>query len=115
MKAIPASLTIAQELISSGMASPPDYTAVKAPALAMFAIPTRPDLPADADGDLWRRADAFHQNVVMAMQREQIERLRASAATVTIAELPNTTHTRFMTEKRDEVVTLMTTFLKSKA
>ena len=115
VKPVPASLTMAQELISSGMASPPDYAAVKAPALAVFAIPTRPDLPEDADADLRRRAGAFHDTVVMPMQREQIERLRASAATITIVELRDTTHTRFMTEKRDEVVNAMSTFLKRKA
>ncbi len=115
VKSVPASLTMAQEFISSGMASPPDYAAVKAPALAVFAIATRPDLPEDADADLRRRAKAFHDDVLMSMQREQVEQLRASAASITIVELPNTTHTRFMTEKRDEVVRTMSTFLKSKA
>lgn len=115
VKAIPASLTMAQELISSGMASPPDYTAVKALALAVFAIPARPDLPADAGVDLRHRADAFHDTVVMPMQREQIELLRTRVATITIVELPSTTHARFMTEKRREVVKAMSTFLKSKA
>ena len=115
VKPLPASLAMAQELIASGTASPPDYTAVKAPALAVFAIPTRPDLPSDADDDLRRRADAFHESVVITMQREQIERLRASAATITILELPDTTHTRFMTERRGEVVKAVSTFLKNKA
>ncbi len=116
VKALPASLTMAQEVISSGMASPPDYTAVKAPALAVFAIPTRPELlPKTADSDLRRRAGAFHDTVVMPMQREQIEQLRASVTSITIVELRDTTHTRFMTEKRREVVKAMSTFLKSKA
>ena len=44
VKALPASLTMAQEVITSGIASPPDYAAVKAPALAVFAIPTRHEL-----------------------------------------------------------------------
>lgn len=115
VKPFPASLAMAQELIASGMASPPDYAAVKTPALAVFAISTRPDLPEDADPGLRRRADAFHRTVVMPMQREQIDRLRASVATITLVELSNTTHARFMTEKRGEVVKALTTFLKSKA
>ena len=116
VKALPASLTMAQELISSGMASPPDYAAVKAPALAVFAIPTRHEqLPETADSDLRRRASAFHDTVVMPMQREQIERLRASVPTITLVELRDTTHVRFMTEKRREVVKAISTFLKSKA
>ena len=115
VKPVPASLTMAQELISSGMASPPDYAAVKALALAVFAIPTRPDLPDAADADMRRSAGEFHDTVVMPMQREQIERLRASAPTITILELRDTTHTRFMTEKRGEVVNAMSTFLKRKA
>ena len=116
VKALPASLTMAQEVIASGMASPPDYAAVKAPALAVFAIPIRHELlPKTADSDLRRRAGAFHDTVVMPMQREQIEQLRASVTTITIVELRDTTHTRFMTEKRREVVKAMLTFLKSKA
>jgi len=68
-----------------------------------------------ADSDLRRRAGAFHDTVVMPMQREQIEQLYASVTTITIVELRDTTPTRFMTEKRREVVKAMSTFLTSKA
>lgn len=44
-----------------------------------------------------------------------IEQLRANVPTIAIVALPDTTHARFMTEKRGEVVEAMSTFLKSKA
>ncbi len=111
VKAFPASMTIAQELIASGTASPPDYAAVKAPALAVFAVPVDPDLPDGPDADLVRRATAFHDDVTLPMQREQIEWLREQVPDIAIVELRGTTHTRFMSEKLNEIAQAMRDFL----
>ena len=112
VKAFPASMTIAQELIASGTASPPDYAAVKAPALAVFAVPVDPDLPDGPDADLVRRATAFHDDVTLPMQREQIEWLREQVPDIAIVELRGTTHTRFMSEKLNEIAQAMRGFLR---
>jgi pimeloyl-ACP methyl ester carboxylesterase len=106
----PAPLSIAEEVITSGMAAPPNYAAVKAPALAMFAIPTHAEVPTGADEDLRRRAQLFLEEVLHPMQREQIEALRDSGANITIVELTDTTHTRFKVDKEREIVHAMKSF-----
>ena len=103
----PAPLTIAQEVIASGMAAPPGYAAVKARALAIFTIPTRAEVPDDADAELRHRAQEFHDKVLVPMQREQIDALRKSRTNVTIVELTGTTHMRFMTAREREIVEAM--------
>jgi hypothetical protein len=108
----PVPLTIAQEVIASGMAAPPDYSAVKAPALAIFAVPTRAEVPDDADMELRRRAQEFLDDVLAPMQREQIDALRHSGANVTVVELAGTTHMRFMANKEREIVRAMKAFAR---
>ncbi len=108
----PAPLTIAQEVIASGMAAPPDYSAVKSPGLALFAIPTRADVPDATDEELRRRAQQFLDEVLTPMQREQIDALRHSGANITVVELTGTTHMRFMADKEREIVHAMKAFAK---
>jgi pimeloyl-ACP methyl ester carboxylesterase len=112
VKGLPASMTVAQELIASGTASPPDYAAVKAPALGVFAVPGYRDLPEGLDAEQLRRARAFHDEVTLPMQREQIESLRASVPGIAILELADTTHTRFMSEKLNDIGAALRDFLK---
>jgi pimeloyl-ACP methyl ester carboxylesterase len=87
VKSWPASMTVAQELIASGTASPPDAEQV-------------------------RRARAFHDEVTLPMLREQIESLRASVPGISILELDDTTHTRFMSERLNDIVAALRDFLK---
>lgn len=108
----PAPLTIAQEVIASGMAAPPDYSAVKTRGLAIFAIPTRAEVPDEADAELQRQAQEFLDKVLVPMQREQIDALRKSNANVTIVELTGTTHMRFMTAREREIVEAMKSFAR---
>jgi pimeloyl-ACP methyl ester carboxylesterase len=114
VKQFPAPLTIAQDVIASGMAAPPDYSAVKARGLAIFAIPTRADVPDDAGAELRPRAQEFLDEVLSPMQREQIDALRNSGANITIVELTGTTHMRFMADKEREIVQAMKSFANSK-
>jgi pimeloyl-ACP methyl ester carboxylesterase len=115
VKSFPASLQMAQEVIQSGTVSPVDYSQVRAPALGVFAIPIHPDIPGGASPDLRRKAQAFLDEVLRPMQREQIETVRLSGSAVTIVELLDTTHGRFMSERRDEIARAMKSFLKHKA
>jgi pimeloyl-ACP methyl ester carboxylesterase len=112
VKGFPASMTVAQELIASGTASPPDYAAVKPRALAVFAVPGYRALPENLDAEQVRRARAFHDDVTLPMQREQIESLRANVPGISILELGETTHTRFMSEKLNDIVEALRDFLK---
>jgi pimeloyl-ACP methyl ester carboxylesterase len=111
VKQFPAPLSVIQEIIASGTAAPPDYSAVRAPSLAVFAVPTHADVPGDADTSLRQRAQEFLEAVLVPMQREQIDQLRVAVPKVTIVELTGTTHMRFMVERRTEVVRAMTAFL----
>ena len=92
VKAVPAPLVVAQELIASGTASPPDDAAVQAPALAVFAV-----------GD--------PSEVARAMQREQIDALPVRVPRLVILELPGTTHERFMVDRVDAIAAAVTSFL----
>jgi hypothetical protein len=112
VKQFPAPLSVIQELIASGTAAPPDYSAVRAPSLAVFAGPTQADVPGDADTSLRQRTQEFLEAVLVPMQREQIDQLRIAVPKVTIVELTGTTHVRFMVERRTEVVRAMTAFLR---
>jgi pimeloyl-ACP methyl ester carboxylesterase len=114
VKSVPASMMVAQELIASGTSSPPDYAAAKAPALAVFAVPGYPDVLKDQDAEQVRRVRAFHDDVTLPMQREQIESLRARVPGISILELGPTTHTRFMSEKLKDIVAALRDFLKRK-
>jgi pimeloyl-ACP methyl ester carboxylesterase len=111
VKQFPAPLSVIQGIIDSGTASPPDYSAVRAPSLAVFAVPTQAEVPGDADTGLRQRAQEFFEAVLIPMQREQIDQLRVAVPKVTIVELTGTTHMRFLVERRTEVVRAMTAFL----
>jgi hypothetical protein len=57
---------------------------------------------------------AFLSSRRSLLQREQIDALRVSGASITIVELAGTTHMRFMADKEREIVHAMKSFAKGK-
>ena len=101
----------AAQLRATMQSHSPDYTKIRAPALAIYSMfdhyPTKPDgIPIE----LANRADEYWRNVALPNKRSNIEQFRQAAPDAQIIELANTYHACFG-HREDEVYHAILAFL----
>ena len=102
--------TVGQAVYAGMVAYRPDYRAVKAPALALYAIQIAPDLPASADPALRARGQAFLDTVYAPWQREQAARFDTETACSKVVLLPGAHH-YFFVQDGDQTARTVRSFL----
>lgn len=79
---------INERLIQGMVSSRPDFSRIRAPVLAFYAVTgTHPGLLSVTDPDVRQRGQAYWTNVYMPYQREQIRNLRAAVPDAWIVEV----------------------------
>jgi non-heme chloroperoxidase len=90
----------------------PDYTKVKAPALAFYAMPEHyPNAPPQADEATRRKLDEWWTAKGVPFFRKSIEQFRREAARGQVVEMKEATHYIFTGKTADEVVRRTREFL----
>jgi pimeloyl-ACP methyl ester carboxylesterase len=80
--------SINEQLIQGMVASSPDFSRIRAPVLAFYAVPgTHPGLLSVTDPDVRQRGQAYWTSVYLPYQREQIRNLRAAVPNASIVEM----------------------------
>jgi pimeloyl-ACP methyl ester carboxylesterase len=90
----------------------PDFTKVRHPALALYAIQNNPPLPPTANDDLRRRASEYWQTKMLPMVRTTIEKFKREAPSGRVVVLEGASHYLFRDREAD-VVREMKTFYAS--
>lgn len=104
--------TASAALYEGMVAFRPDYAAVRAPALGIYAIQAQPNLPDDAEAALRATAQAFVDNVYAPWQRSEAERFDREAGCSQAVMMDGAHHYVFI-DRQDAVATLMRDFLLS--
>lgn len=103
---------IGQAIFKGTKESRPDYTKVKAPALAFYAINgLQPWIPSNEEAR--RKAQEFLDNTQLPYQRKNIEKFKEEMQKGRVIELRDSHHYLFITNQ-DEVVREMRNFLLKK-
>jgi pimeloyl-ACP methyl ester carboxylesterase len=90
----------------------PDYTKVKAPALAFYATPEHyPSIPTQADEATRRKWDEWWVKNFIPFQRASVEQFRREAPCGQVVEMKEATHYIFRGRTADEVVRRTREFL----
>jgi pimeloyl-ACP methyl ester carboxylesterase len=90
----------------------PDYTKVKAPALAFYAVSEHnPDVPPQADEETRRKADEYYREQRLPHQRESIKQFREGVRRGQVIEMKGAMHYLFLGKTQEEVVRRMREFL----
>lgn len=101
---------VGQALYDGMVAFRPDYRPVRAPALALYAIQTKPDMPPGAGSALRVKAQTFVDTVYAPWQRAQARRFDREIACSRIVLFPGAHHYLFI-EQRSKVEKVMREFL----
>jgi pimeloyl-ACP methyl ester carboxylesterase len=96
-------------------AADPDYTKIKAPALAFCVISTKPFIPPDADADLRARLVERYEQHGRPFQERQRDHFRRDMKRGRIVELHDTTHGTFLRDPAPQAIVVreMLAFLSS--
>lgn len=87
----------------------PDFTRLRVPSLAFYALPHAPPLPPKTPQDLQAKADTFWRDRWLPTTRAMIEQFRKTAATSRVVVMEGASHYLFR-DREDEVVREMTAF-----
>lgn len=88
------------EAVMNGMiAFRPDYRAVKAPALAFYAIENRPDLETNADPALRAKAQTYIDKVYAPWQRSEAQRFLREVSCSQVVLIPGAHHYLFVQQQ----------------
>jgi non-heme chloroperoxidase len=103
---------IGQAILAGTRESRPDYTKIKAPALAYYALyEIQPWVPADEESR--RKAQEYLDNFYLPYQRKNIDKFKSEMKNGRVVELKNSHHYLFITNQ-GEVVREMRDFLLKK-
>lgn len=86
----------------------PDFAAIKAPMLMLYAIQEQPPLPANAPADLRTRAEAFWRDTWLPFNRSMIDDIRRTTPTAHVVVFENTSHYLFRDREADVIREMMT-------
>jgi len=86
-------------IVRAAREADPDYTAIKAPALAFFTVYASPFIPADADPDLRARIVKRWEDFGNPFQRHRIEHFRRDMKNGRIIELRDVDHGDFVNDQ----------------
>lgn len=81
----------------------PDFTKVRCPALAVYAVQDKPPLPPTASDDLRQSANTYWQTKMLPMVRTTIEKFRREAPRGRVVVLENASHYLFRDREADVV------------
>lgn len=87
----------------------PDFTRLRVPSLAFFALPVAPPLPAKVPEDLRAKAETFWRDRWLPTTRLMIEQYRKTAPNSRVVVMEGASHYLFR-DREDEVVREMTAF-----
>lgn len=87
----------------------PDFTRLRAPSLAFFALPAAPPLPAKVPEDVRSKAESFWRDRWLPASRAMIEQFRKTAPNSRVVVMDDVSHYLFR-DREDEVVQQMTLF-----
>jgi len=87
------------EIVRAAREADPDYTGIRAPALAFFTIYGSPYIPADADADLRARIVKRWEDFGNPFQRHRIDHFRRDMRNGRIVELRDVDHGDFMSDQ----------------
>jgi len=90
----------------------PDFSTVRCPALAMYAVQDNPPVPSQVSQETRQRAEAFWQTKWLPTVRQMIEKFRREAPRGRVVVLENASHYLFQDREAD-VVREMTAFYSS--
>lgn len=94
---------ITKQLLDGMTSARPDFTKVKAPVLAFYAISqTHPGILPGTAAETHRKAQLYWTEVFLPKQREQIARLRKEIPNARIIELPGAQHLCFIRQQDEE-------------
>lgn len=95
------------------MAFHPDYRAIRAPALAFYALPKlHPMFRSAPDVETLRKMNAWWTATGLPMIRQNIDQFRREARHGQVVEMPYANHYVFLGSTQDEVVRRMREFLR---
>jgi pimeloyl-ACP methyl ester carboxylesterase len=87
------------EIVRAAREADPDYTGIRAPALAFFTIYGSPYIPPDADADLRARIVKRWEDFGNPFQRHRIDHFRRDMRNGRIVELRDVDHGDFMSDQ----------------
>lgn len=87
----------------------PDFAALKAPMLMLYAIQEQPPLPPNTPADMKSKAETFWRDTWLPFNRSMIDRIRRATPTAHVVVFENTSHYLFRDREAD-VIREMTTF-----
>jgi pimeloyl-ACP methyl ester carboxylesterase len=87
------------EIVRAAREADPDYTGIRAPALAFFTIYGSPYIPTDADADLRARIVKRWEDFGNPFQRHRIDHFRRDMGNGRIVELRDVDHGDFMSDQ----------------
>lgn len=106
--------SVFQAIERGAQESQPEYSRVKAPALALYSLKTMeswfPWLTSHVNSEVQREAQDLLNNVLMPYTRKNIETFRMEMVSGKVLELENTDHYCFI-QRRDEIAPLIREFL----
>lgn len=86
----------------------PDFAAIKAPMLMLYAIQEQPPLPPNAPVDLRTKAEVFWRDTWLPFNRSMIDRIRRTTPTAHVVVFENTSHYLFRDREADVIREMMT-------
>ena len=90
----------------------PDYSKVKAPALAFYAVSEHYlDVPPQADEETRRKADEYYREKQLPRRRESMKQFREGVRQGEVIEMKEAKHYLFLGKTQEEVVRRMREFL----
>lgn len=90
----------------------PDFTHLRVPSLAIYALPKAPPLPPKTPADLQAKAETFWRDRWLPTTRAMIERFRKTAPKGRVVVMEGASHYLFR-DREDEVVREMTALYDS--
>lgn len=107
---------ITKQLLDGMTSAHPDFTKIKAPVLAFYAVSqNHPGILPSTGAMVARKAQAYWREVFLPKQREQIARLRSELPAARIVELPDAQHLCFIRRQdEDRIKREMLSFLAAK-
>ena len=87
----------------------PDFTRVRVPSLAFYALPDAPPLPPKTPADLRAKAETFWRERWLPTTRAMIDQFRETAPNSRVVVMDGASHYLFR-DREDEVVREMTAF-----
>jgi pimeloyl-ACP methyl ester carboxylesterase len=99
----PAPGTPYAQVLSWWTSYSPDFSKVRSPALAFYALQESPPLPPQASDDLRQRANDYWRTKWLPMVRQTIEKFKREAPQGRVVVLENTSHYLFRDREADVV------------